>query len=237
MTLRRAAHRTAGTLVGLLGAVAILAPDPSLGVLVAVVVALQFVTESVIVASYAIAVVFITGLALLMLQLGHPEAGAGLLGARLLDTLAGCALGAFAGATLWRRSAERRLPALQAATIRASAHAIGAALDHDPALRRRRHDVAAALADLAAVQRDVAADTRGASQWPLTHATERLGHIALSLPLSPDPHPDAPAFAAALATVAADLEDGANPHEVPSIASLPHTAAAVEALRAQLRTS
>jgi hypothetical protein len=46
----------------------------------------------VIVASYGVAVVSITALALLMGELAHPQAGAGLVGARLADTLAGCGL-------------------------------------------------------------------------------------------------------------------------------------------------
>lgn len=102
VTLRRAAHRTAGTLVGLLGAAAILAPAPPVGVLVAVIVVMQFLTESVIAVSYGVAVVFITSLALVGLEIAHPAFGAGLLGARALDTVLGCALGCLLGAAARR---------------------------------------------------------------------------------------------------------------------------------------
>lgn len=97
VTLRRAAHRTMGTLVGLLGAAAILASGPSVGVLVAVVVVMQFLTESFIAASYGVAVVFITSLALVVVEIGEPAFGAGLLEARALDTVIGCGLGCALG--------------------------------------------------------------------------------------------------------------------------------------------
>ena len=92
-TVRRAGHRAMGTVGGIaLAGVALSLDLGPLG-LVALVVALQFVVELLVVRHYAFAVVFITPLALLQsaLATGHLGAQATpLLTARLLETLVGC---------------------------------------------------------------------------------------------------------------------------------------------------
>jgi len=247
---RRAIQRATGTFVGVFLAGALLATHPGTSALIAIVVVLQFVTELVIVASYGVAVVFITGLALLMLQLAHPESGIDLLGARVLDTLAGCALGALGGALLWRDRAARRLPAARAEVVRASGKAIGAALKDTTGLRHARHAVAAALSDLNALERDAGE--------PPTQAVERLAYVALSLPrdarltarvaetprpaarrsrlpaepAGAGPCPEADRLERAIGALAEAIEAGdPPPASMPTLEGLPRTTAALEDLR------
>ncbi|KAF1687685.1 hypothetical protein B1992_03245 [Pseudoxanthomonas broegbernensis] len=91
-TLQRSLERTLGTWIGLLLAGAILWLHPAGPWLAMMVMALQFVIEIAVVRNYAIAVVFITGAALTIASGGRPvDDIAGLLLARGLDTLIGCA--------------------------------------------------------------------------------------------------------------------------------------------------
>ena len=91
-TVQRSLERTLGTWAGLLLAGAILWLHPSGPWLALVVMALQFTIEIAVVRNYAIAAVFITGVALTIASGGHPVADiGGLLLARGLDTLLGCA--------------------------------------------------------------------------------------------------------------------------------------------------
>ncbi|WP_372012977.1 FUSC family protein [Pseudoxanthomonas sp. 10H] len=91
-TLQRSLERTLGTWAGLLLAGAILWLHPSGPWLALVVMALQFAIEIAVVRNYALAVVFITGVALTIASGGHPvDDIGGLLLARGLDTVLGCA--------------------------------------------------------------------------------------------------------------------------------------------------
>ncbi|GAA3313018.1 hypothetical protein GCM10020331_002180 [Ectobacillus funiculus] len=70
---------------------------------------LQFVVELIIVRNYAFAVVFITPLALIIAESGQPNMPVStLIGARLLDTLLGSAIGLM-GAFLWRNFDKEKL--------------------------------------------------------------------------------------------------------------------------------
>ena len=117
-TVRRAAHRAAGTAAGIAVAGVVLAMSAGVLQLVVLVIALQFVVELLVVRHYALAVVFITPLALLQgtLATGELEGPVGvLLAARLVETAVGCALAVAAQAVLPprgehpARSAVRRL--------------------------------------------------------------------------------------------------------------------------------
>ncbi|TYL45331.1 FUSC family protein [Nocardioides sp. BGMRC 2183] len=89
----RGLHRVLGTLAGVLLAGLLLAlPLPPLGVILVVAV-LQALTELVVTRNYGVALVLITPLALLVTHLAHPEPLAELLGSRLLETVAGAAVG------------------------------------------------------------------------------------------------------------------------------------------------
>jgi uncharacterized membrane protein YgaE (UPF0421/DUF939 family) len=94
-TVRRAGHRAVGTAAGIGVAGLVLAIVPGVFLLVVLVVALQFVVELLVARHYALAVVFITPLALLQGTLATGELDGpvvGLLAGRLVETVIGCAL-------------------------------------------------------------------------------------------------------------------------------------------------
>jgi uncharacterized membrane protein YccC len=102
-TVRRAGHRAAGTAAGIGVAGVVLAIVPGVLPLVVLVVALQFVVELLVARNYALAVVFITPLALLQGTLATGELDGpvvGLLAGRLVETAIGCALAVLAQAVL-----------------------------------------------------------------------------------------------------------------------------------------
>jgi Fusaric acid resistance protein-like len=94
--LVRAGHRAAGTLLGVVLAAALLALPLSVLGTIAVVVALQCVAELLVGRNYAVALIAVTPLALLMVELAHPGGGAALLHDRAVETLLGAAVGAAA---------------------------------------------------------------------------------------------------------------------------------------------
>lgn len=91
--LARGVHRVLGTLVGLVLAGVLLALQPSVAVTLALVVVLQMLTELLVARHYGAALVFITPLALLVLQVSAPEPVAQLLLARGVETVIGIAVG------------------------------------------------------------------------------------------------------------------------------------------------
>lgn len=88
----RAAQRLAGTLLGVVVAWALLVSGPPPLVVIAVAALLQAGAELYVGRNYALAMVFITPLALSMTHLAHPVPVAGLAGERALDTLVGVAV-------------------------------------------------------------------------------------------------------------------------------------------------
>jgi uncharacterized membrane protein YccC len=102
-TLRRAWHRAAGTAAGIGVAGVVLAAVPGALPLVVLVVVLQFVVELLVARHYALAVVFITPLALLQGALATGQLDgpvAGLLAGRLVETAIGCILAVLAQAAI-----------------------------------------------------------------------------------------------------------------------------------------
>lgn len=109
-TVQRSAERTLGTWAGLVLAGAILWWRPEGAWLVLVIMALQFIIEMVVVRHYALAVVFITGVALTIATGGHPvDDVPDLLLARGVDTLLGCACALVAFRLLPPRADDRTL--------------------------------------------------------------------------------------------------------------------------------
>ncbi|MFD8595004.1 FUSC family protein [Kitasatospora sp. NPDC059646] len=92
-TAHRAVQRTVGTLAGLLIALAVLATGPGPVALVLVIVVLEFLLEYLVVRNYALAVVFLTPLALLMNDLVTPTGTVGLLRDRALGSVLGIGVG------------------------------------------------------------------------------------------------------------------------------------------------
>ncbi|WP_345437419.1 FUSC family protein [Microbacterium gilvum] len=88
----RGVQRVVGTLLGVLVTGAVLAFDPSPLALIAIVTAMQIGAELFVGRNYGVAMLFITPLALCMVQLGHPLPVAQLVGDRALETVLGVAV-------------------------------------------------------------------------------------------------------------------------------------------------
>ncbi|MER7560512.1 FUSC family protein [Nocardioides sp. NPDC126508] len=102
----RGLQRVVGTLVGLLLAAALLSVALPALVVALVVAALQAVTELLVGRHYGLALVVITPLSLLMVQLGHPQPVDALLWSRFAETLLGVVVGLAAAFAL--REVRRR---------------------------------------------------------------------------------------------------------------------------------
>ncbi|MDX6725923.1 MAG: hypothetical protein QOK49_728, partial [Baekduia sp.] len=136
---QRAVHRAAGTAVGVVVVAGVLALGPGRASLVVLVAVFQALTEALVLVVYGVAVVAITCLSLLLLEIaGVGTSVHGLLDARLLDTALGCAIGVAAGLAVWPRGSRVRLAGVQARAIRAAASALRAVLAGAPEPERRR---------------------------------------------------------------------------------------------------
>lgn len=114
---RRAIDRAAGTFIGILLAAGVVAVDPSSWWIVAGIGLFLFLAQMTIASSYVVAVVFITPMTLLLLEVGAPGSLTdGLVEWRLLDTLIGCVIAILAGRLLWP---SRGRSALDRALLRA----------------------------------------------------------------------------------------------------------------------
>jgi len=188
-TVQRSLERTLGTWAGLLLAGAILWLHPTGPWLALVVMALQFTIEVAVVRNYAIAVVFITGVALTIASGGHPvDDIGGLLLARGLDTLLGCACALLAFRLLPPRADARTV----ATGIGQCLLAIGRVCTHlaagdvtGRAARAARRDlqhrsfVLEQTVDEAAAGSD--SERRDAATWwPAVAACQRLGYRMLA---------------------------------------------------------
>ncbi|WP_069838726.1 FUSC family protein [Bacillus sp. F56] len=118
-TLHRAIQRSAGTVIGVMLAGAILFFKPG-GVYIAFcIAALQCLLEMLIVRNYALAVPFLTANALVITESMHGGADTGyFMIARLTDVAVGSVLGLLGTMLLWRRFSTKRLPELMRNVIR-----------------------------------------------------------------------------------------------------------------------
>lgn len=91
--LTRAVHRIAGTLVGVLLGAAILTLHLPVAAIIVVIAVLQSVTELMVGRNYALAVVFLTPLALVMGALAQPTSTLTLVNDRAIETVLGAAIG------------------------------------------------------------------------------------------------------------------------------------------------
>ena len=104
--VERGLQRVVGTTLGIVTTAFLLSFPAEPWQLVVWVVLLQFLAELYVLRNYAMALLFITPLALLMVQLGHPEPAGPMLRARVLETAIGVAVGLVM--ILGRRALERR---------------------------------------------------------------------------------------------------------------------------------
>jgi uncharacterized membrane protein YccC len=247
VTLRRSAHRIAGTAAGVLLTYALLGWHPPLAVIVVGVAVCQFVVEMIITATYGLAVVGITVLALVLFHIGTPGADMGAaIGGRVADTVLGAVLALVLRAVLWPRATAARLPQVQARTVRSVGrvlHATWSGDDDGRGVADERRRLQSDLVTLRAVHTDALADDRTASpdtdlRWPVTVAVEELAFLALSLPRQ-RPAPDADlarTFRNSLEELSAAVDGAgqnggaATPACAPQLPGYPRTSAALGTL-------
>ncbi|TYP88515.1 FUSC family protein [Blastococcus xanthinilyticus] len=223
----RAVQRGAGTLLGVLLGSALLAVLPhDAWVLLALAVSaavLPWARDT----NFGLFSVFQTPLIILLLDLALPS-GPGLVGARLLDTLIGCAIVLVFGYLLWPQTWRAPLDeALRDAAAALDAF-VEAAFTGSPAERRRaRRRNYRALTELQTqLQRRLAEpppiSTRAAAWWPVIVQLERTADAVTEAVIATrggEPAPDL-AQVAVLRRAIRRLEDDVMHHEVPDDAEL-----------------
>lgn len=189
-TLQRGLERLSGTWAGLIVAGAILVFHPQGLWLAAILMALQFIIEMIVVRNYALAVMFITPAALTIAAGGHPVADVGhLLWVRGVDTTIGCAVGLLVFVLTTPRQAAVRIPQEMAGTLAAAERMVAhlAAGDANSAAARtaQRDLQQGAIAILQAYDASVGATPAHRSvaeqMWPAVVATQRLAYRLLSI--------------------------------------------------------
>jgi uncharacterized membrane protein YccC len=230
-SMRRGIERTAGTLVGVFIAAGLAALEPAAGVIVAFILVLQLLIESVIATSYAVAVAFITPLTQLHSDRGRPGSITDvLLGGRIVDTLIGAALGIAAGRLLWPSAARTRVPAAASRSVAATGLLLLSGLREgadSPAARRDRADLHVELLNLRAVADAALADRLGSApvadlRWPVVATIERLGYLTGGAPFEPDGVPDGLPAALEGLTRAAATTDHLDPVVIPDMPRTPN---------------
>ncbi|MGF9663924.1 FUSC family protein [Arthrobacter crystallopoietes] len=91
--IKKGVHRILGTFAGVVAAGLLLAPHPAPWVLVLMVIVLQFAAEMFVLRHYALALIFITPLALIMTELSAPTNPEELMVDRALQTAIGALVG------------------------------------------------------------------------------------------------------------------------------------------------
>lgn len=112
----RAVHRIVGTTLGVVVTAFLLSFPVEPWQLVVWIVILQFLAEMYVMRNYSLALLFITPLALLMVQLGHTQPVGPMLQARVLETVIGAVVGLamVIGRWAWERRATQRQAAVGA---------------------------------------------------------------------------------------------------------------------------
>lgn len=109
LQVERGLHRIIGTTLGIITTAFLLSFPAEPWQLVVWVVVLQFLAEMYVMRNYSLALLFITPLALLMVQLGHPQPVGPMLEARVVETAIGAVVGIalVIGRAAWERRARR----------------------------------------------------------------------------------------------------------------------------------
>lgn len=116
LQIERGLHRIVGTTLGILTTAFLLSFPSQAWQLVVWVIVLQFLAEMYVLRNYSFALLFITPLALLMVQLAHPQPVGPVLQARVLETAIGAVVGicGIVLAVLWDRRRAARAAAASA---------------------------------------------------------------------------------------------------------------------------
>ncbi|TFV51912.1 FUSC family protein [Blastococcus sp. TF02A-35] len=223
----RAVQRGAGTLLGVLLGSALLAVLPRNGWVVVALACSAAVLPWARDTNFGLFSVFQTPLIILMLDLVLPG-GPGLVGARLVDTLVGCAIVLVFGYLLWPQTWRAPLDqALREAALALDGF-VDAAFTGSPAERRRaRRRNYRALTELQTqLQRRLAEpppiSTRAAAWWPVIVQLERASDAVTEAVIATrggEPAPDL-AQVATLRRAIRRLEDDVREHRPPDDAEL-----------------
>ncbi len=136
------------------------------------------------------AVVFLTQLPLFMLDLGGADPGRALTGARLIDTLIGCALGVAITQIVWPRAATARLPAAARRVLDATVACLRTLRDptasHAAVAEARAHALAEvvrleSILDMA-LGEGLADSPESEDMASVAAEAERLGRVVIGLP-------------------------------------------------------
>ncbi|MFD9126803.1 FUSC family protein [Kitasatospora sp. NPDC059571] len=198
LTWHRALQRVVGNLLGVLVFAAVV-PVARLGAVPLVLCCLagNFGAEALIGRNYWLGSVCVTPMALLITEFGRVEPAGELVADRVLDTLAGAALGLLAALLVTNRRAGHRVSATlaHAADARARTEGLLAHPAPDPAaLAGARRRLTGALVDLRAAADTAAGEWRTRTVPPAEIAAEELaGHRTLAATVrrqaSPGPQP------------------------------------------------
>ncbi|MCF6507061.1 FUSC family protein [Blastococcus sp. MG754426] len=222
----RAVQRGAGTLLGVLLGSALLAVLPRDGWVLLALACAAGVLPWARDASFGLFSVFQTPLIILLLDLAMPG-GPGLVGARLLDTLIGCAIVLVFGYLLWPQTWRAPLDEALREAARALDAFVEAAFTGSPTERRRaRRRSYRALTELQTqLQRRLAEpppiSTRAAAWWPVIVQLERTSDAVTEAVIAGrgEPAPDL-AQVAVLRRAIRGLEEDVRSRGVPDDAEL-----------------
>lgn len=180
LVAQRAIDRAVGTFFGLGLVWLIMGFHPSKPDIMGLALALQFLMLTFIARNYGIAVIFITGLALLIIHAAAAHlALPSLLFARLVDTLIGVAIAVAAGFLLWPQAAGVRIPHLVADALRLEGHVLTTGNFSDVERLTLEHTLWR-VRQLATVAVGEPAPAK-AHDWSLVVSVERIGYIILAL--------------------------------------------------------
>ncbi|WGV94797.1 FUSC family protein [Bacillus stercoris] len=225
-TLHRAIQRSAGTVIGVMLAGAILFFKPG-GVYIAFcIAALQCLLEMLIVRNYALAVPFLTANALVITESMHGGADTGyFMIARLTDVAVGSVIGLLGTMLLWRRFSTKRLPELMRNVIRLEGQFMEKLLTGQKAdehklrvsLVRLRDAYDKALGEFPHANAD--------ELWPVISGAQHLGYYLLSAQAHRrPPSPFSDEEINQLRTFFEQVEQSFNVKRMPADIQVPHVA-------------
>ncbi|USY23346.1 FUSC family protein [Nocardiopsis exhalans] len=198
LTMNRSVQRSLGTLLGVLGGVALLTLDLPLAAVILLAGLFQGATQLVVGRNFFYGSVLLTPMALMLSYTANPYPVAELAGSRIIDTLVGSAFGMLGALLLWRKASAARLPQAISGVLESTRQCMMAVLDQDVEITEKRRyqlrrDMRAALVNLRGVYESAIGDVpRAASTrplWPVVVATQRIGYLALAA-LTQDRSPD-----------------------------------------------
>lgn len=197
-TWRRGLERLTGTWVGLGLAAGVIAPHPQGLWLIGAIMVLNFLVEIMIPRNYAVAVVFITAVALLIATGGRRSTDLGaLLLARGLDTMVGCAVALAAFLLIVPRGVSTWLPSAMADTLDAASGTtaeLNSSSLTTPAAREARGNLQRSALRLKETFDNAVNGSAGQREaaeqcWPAVAATQTLAYRILAEAWGHDPAP------------------------------------------------